>query len=269
MAEGDLNKKIEGAKETMGELLFATRDFSDEVKKSAKEVFGIGTSANSATKAFRDISSSIKDTLSTMDEIVKGNVTVKDLAKEQEKYAKTQAKFQVEYSQALNKTKLSQTQINKILAGTLDYQDAIMGDLDNMDSSLSGLLDSFYEQAKINKENVGIMDQMVDRAKKIEGGIGLAGAAFEGMGTILDKAGLGGIGSKMGLDVAVKEGRKLSAELTNGGEEAAGIGTKLKVAGKMAATIGENLLKSFGPLVLIGMLVKEFISDTKLVDEAA
>ena len=43
MAKGDLNKNIEGAKETMDELLFATRAFTDEVKKSAKEVFGIGS----------------------------------------------------------------------------------------------------------------------------------------------------------------------------------------------------------------------------------
>ena len=111
MAKGDLNKNIEGAKETMGELLFATRDFTDEVKKSAKEVFGIGTSANSATKAFRDISTSLQNMSSNMDDIVEGNVTVKDLAKEQNKYAKTQAKFQTEYRQALGKTKLTQTQI--------------------------------------------------------------------------------------------------------------------------------------------------------------
>ena len=112
MAEGDLNKKIEGAKETMGELLFATRDFTDEVKKSAKEVFGIGTSANAATKAFRDISSSLRDMSSQMDNIVKGNVTVKDLAKEKLKYDKTQAKFQVEYRQALERPMLSLVKIN-------------------------------------------------------------------------------------------------------------------------------------------------------------
>ena len=276
MAKGDLNKNIEGAKETMGELLFATRDFSDEVKKSAKEVFGIGTSANAATKSFKDISSSLRDMSSQMDEIVKGNVTVKDLAKEQEKYAKTQAKFQVEYSQALNKAnatlgknKISQEKINGILHNNLSLEEAFGDSVVDIEKSSLRLLESFTQQAKINTENDVIMSNMADRAKKIEKGVGLAGAAFGSMGAILEKAGLGNIGSKMGLDVAVKEGRKLSAELTNGGVEAAGLGTKLKVAGKMAGTIGKNLMKSFGPIAIIGFLIKELIESFILVDEAS
>lgn len=269
MAKGDFKKNIEGAKETMDELLFATRDFTDEVKKSAKEVFGIGTSANSATKAFRDISTSIQNMSANMDDIVKGNVTVKDLAKEQNKLSKSQAKFQVEYRQALGKTKLTQTQIKDILSGQLDYEDAILNDLDDMDSSLSGLLDKYHQQAKINKENGRIMADMAKRTKNIQKGVGLAGAAFSGLGGILKKAGLGDIGDKMGLDKAVSEGKKLSAELTDGGDNAATIGDKLRVAGKMATTIGKNLMKSFGPLAILTFIVKELTRAVKEVDKAA
>ena len=266
MAKGDFKKNIEGAKETMDELLFATRDFTDEVKKSAKEVFGIGTSANSATKAFRDISTSLQNMSSQMDDIVEGNVTVKDLAKEQNKYAKTQAKFQTEYSQALSKAGVSQKEINKVLNGNLTLSELRVKYADLATSSEGDLLEIYEEQAKINADNALIMADMAKRANNIQKGVGLAGAAFSGLGGILKKAGLKDIGDKMGLDEAVAEGRKLSATLTKGGKNAAGLGTKLKVAGKMAATIGKNLMASFGPIALIGIAIKELIGGFTTID---
>ena len=249
--------------------MFATRDFANEARASAKAVFDNNVQATAAAKAFKDISKSLAEQSAMFDDIVDGNITLTDLTKTQNKYAKTQAKFQVEYRQALNKTKLTQTQINKILSGQLDYEDAILNDLDGMDSSLSSLLDKYNEQSKINKENLAIMDKMAKRAKNIDDGLGLAGKTVSGLGSVLKKAGLGDIGDKMGLDKAAEEGRKLSAELTNGGAEAAGMGTKLKVAGKMAGTIGKNLAKSFGPVAIIALLLKEMISAVKEVDEAA
>ena len=264
-----IRDNVESTRETMDELLFATRDFANEARASAKAVFDNNVQATAAAKAFKDISKSLAEQSAMFDDIVDGNITLTDLTKTQNKYAKTQAKFQVEYRQALNKTKLTQTQINKILSGQLDYEDAILNDLDGMDSSLSSLLDKYNEQSKINKENLAIMDKMAKRAKNIDDGLGLAGKTVSGLGSVLKKAGLGDIGDKMGLDKAAEEGRKLSAELTNGGAEAAGMGTKLKVAGKMAGTIGKNLAKSFGPVAIIALLLKEMISAVKEVDEAA
>lgn len=257
MAKGDLKKSVEGAKTEMSELLFATRDFTDEVKKSAKEVFGVGTSANQATKAFRDIGSSLTDMSSSMDSIVEGTKTTTDLAKQQNKYAKAQAKFQTEYRQALDKARVSQKDIEKILKGQLSIDQLKVKNANLAYSSEGDLLSLYEEQFKINQENASIMAEMADRADNIQAGVGLAGAAFSSMGKTLKKAGLGDLGDKMGLDEAVEEGRALSAQLTNGGEASATIATKLKVAGKMAKTIGKNLLDSFGPIALMGIVVKE------------
>ena len=248
MAKGDFKKNIEGAKETMDELLFATRDFTDEAKQASKAVFGIGTNASQATKAFKDLGTSITNQAAMMDDIVSGTATAVDLAKEQNKYAKAQDKLLVEQRQLLSQIR---------------DQGGKMTD----DQEYLKLL--YEEQLDVNKANKEVMGEMARRAKNIQKGVGLAGAAFSGLGKTLKKIGLGDIGDKMGLDKAVEEGRKLSAELTDGGDNAATIGDKLRVAGKMATTIGKNLMKSFGPLAILTFIVKELTGAVKEVDKAA
>ena len=50
-----MKKNLNEAKEALDELLFASRDFTDEANKAAKAVFGIGTQARETTKSFRYI----------------------------------------------------------------------------------------------------------------------------------------------------------------------------------------------------------------------
>jgi len=248
MAKGKFKKEVEEAKGTMDELLFATRDFTDEAKAAAKAVFGIGTNANQATKAFRDIGTSLTNQAAMIDDIVSGTATAADLAKEQNKYSKAQAKLLVEQRQLKSK---------------IDSQNRAATTAEQK------LLDLYDEQLKVNTDNKEVMADMASRANNIQKGVGLAGAAFSGMGKILKKAGLGDLGDKMGLDEAVKEGRELSAELTNGGEASATIATKLRVAGTMAKTIGKNLAQAFGPLAILTFIGKEIKDAFWEVDETA
>lgn len=241
-------KDIEEAKGTMDELLFATRDFTDEAKEASKAVFGIGTNANNATKAFRDIGTSIANQAAMMDDIVSGTATAADLAKEQNKYAKAQDKLLVEQRQLLSK---------------------IAAQGGKMTDEQEYLKILYEEQLEVNKDNEKVMGEMARRAGNIQKGVGLAGAAFEGVGKALKNAGLSGIGEKMGLDEAVKKGRELSATLTDGGNLSATLGTKLRVAGKMAGTIGKNLLDSLGPMALLGKALSMLVLAFKDSDKEA
>ena len=83
MANGNTKKNINDTKQAMDDLLFATRDFTDEVQKSAKEVFGIGTQARAATKAFRDIANITREIDTDINDILEGTKSVEDLTKSQ------------------------------------------------------------------------------------------------------------------------------------------------------------------------------------------
>ena len=151
MAKGKLKKEVEEAKGTMDELLFATRDFTDEAKQAAKAVFGIGTNASQATKAFKDIGTSIANQAAMMDDIVSGTATAADLAKEQNKYAKSQSKLLVEQRQLLSK---------------------IAAQGGKMTDEQEYLKILYEEQLDVNKANEKVMGEMARRANNIQKGVG-------------------------------------------------------------------------------------------------
>tara|TARA_R110001583_G_scaffold2725_2_gene19000 strand:+ start:830 stop:3250 length:2421 start_codon:yes stop_codon:yes gene_type:complete len=260
MANGNTKKNINDTKQAMDELLFATRDFTDEVQKSAKEVFGIGTQARAATKAFRDIANITREIDTDIDDILDGTKSIEDLTKSQLKLEQKKKNLTTEYRIALDKAGVSVKDISKIVKGEVALTDHLVENYADMSTENSNLLDLFEQQTQAIRDTEKELSGVAEKAKEIESNMGGTGTALKGLGGILKKTGLGDFADKMGIDDAVDSGRKLSASLGKGG-------SKAKVASHMVGKIGANLAKAFGPAALIAMAIDQIVKAFKQLDQ--
>jgi len=106
------------------------------------------------------------------------------------------------------------------------------------------------------------MEAIVEQEDKVQQTMGLLGTATEGVSKGMDKAGLGAVTQRIGLDDALSSTRALV-------EAGGGNVTKMEAAGHMAGQLGKNLMKSLGPIALIAMAVNELIDAFKMIDGAS
>ena len=252
----DANKNANNLKETLSEILFEQRNLADESRKFTKEVFESALQAQSAAKAFRDIANSTRDINREMGEVLSGEKAYDELQKDIVKQKTTQRALEVEATQAFLKMGYDLGDINSALneqEGIWKLIDKSSIDLNNNQLSLASLyaqqLDSLVDQ---NSE----MDELANRAKTIEGGLGISGKAAGGFSEILDKMGGGKFSKLLNIDGAVKDARKLSSVLTEGGKNALGPLGKSQVAGQLFSSMGAGLAKALGPIALIIELLK-------------
>ena len=260
MANGNTKKNIEATKQAMDELTFATRDFTDEVQKSAKEVFGIGTQARMVTKAFRDIANVTREIDTDIDDILDGTKTLSDLTKSQAKLEQKKKNLTTEYRIALDKAGVSAKDIAKITSGEADLTDTIVDNYGDISKENAKLLDLFDQQLQTITDTEEELGDVADRAAEIESNLGATGTILGGLGGVLKKAGLGDLADKMGLEDAVKSGRQLSASL-------GGTGKKGKVAAHMISQVGKNFIKAGGPAALLAMAVDKIVAAFKQLDQ--
>ena len=253
-----IREQIEATQEEMNELVFATRDFANEARDAAKAVYENSVQAAAVSKAFKDIGKAITDQASIIEDVLDGTKDINDLAKEQIKFANSKRKLEVEYSQALAKAGISQKSINKLVKGQGDLTSIVADELGDISKEQATLLSMFEEQVKVNSDNEKIMEEMRKRAKEIDKGMGAFGKTAMGLQKTLNAIGLGKLGERLGIEDAIKSGRKLSAELTKGGSKQASFTDKIKVGNKVMGEMGKSLGKSLGPLAIVATLADVF-----------
>ena len=263
-------------KESVQDVLFFTRDYADEAKKAAKEVFGSTIAASETSKAFKDVADAAKQITDNYAGVITGEKQFADLQKESLALEASKASLATEYAQALTAMNVSAEDQTKILNGTLDVFDALDASSDNLTQSQFTLAELFEEQNQQLKDEAANMAEIAKRAKTIDDAmrpLGESAISLQDMGDGLSKglsqAGLGDISGKLGIEDAITGARETAAGLTKGGTEALNMGGKLKVAGNMATTMGKNLMKSLGPAALIAMAIEQIVSAFKLIDGAS
>jgi len=261
----EIAEEVVKIREEMSEVVFASRDFANEAAKAAKAYFENNIQVAETRKAFKDIAKTIQETSMMVEDIITGQKDISEIAKNQVKYEQNKKKLASELKQALGGIKLDEKQIEEFKKGTLDLDTALLMQAPKIGKEQELLLKLYLEQFKALQLQDKEMEEMGRRAENIEGGMGRFGRGIKGLGGVLKKVGLDGLGKSMGLDKAVKEGRELSAALTKGGDSASKIGTKLKVAGKMAGSIIGSLDKAFGPLAIF----MKIFSVMKDIDKSA
>ena len=142
-----MNKNLNNAKETLDELVFASRDFTDEVQKAAKATFGVGTQARETLKAFRSLSKITEEVAKDVEELVEGTQDLSDIQKKQNKILDSRKKLQLEFNQSLGDSLKHGRALNK---------------------DQSRLLLLFNEQFKVLDDLEGEMGKMATHAKNVE-----------------------------------------------------------------------------------------------------
>ena len=271
---GESVKKTQDLKETLSELLFEQRSFTDEARKLAKNLFESNTQATATARAFRGISNISRDINSQIEDIISGEQSYENLAKSINKLKKEESLLNVELEQALraamtnsNELAFSEEQINEVLEGRLGVLDLVAQAEKEVNNVAFDLLALYDSQNAALKEQNAELEEVEKRAKNIQSGTGLAGSIFGGVEDIANKLGGSKFVKTLGLDEAVSEGRKLSAVLTKGGNIQAGGLARTQVMGKMFEVVGKNILKALGPLTLITQFVQGLLEADKETTE--
>jgi len=261
----EIAEEILKLKGEMDEVVFATRDFANEAAIAAKAFFNNNIQVAETRKAFKDIAKTVSETSMMVSDVVTGQKDISEVAKQQVKYEQNKKKLAAEFQQIGAKNLLSARDLKKLAQGQFDIDSSKYKKHQKLSEESKSLIRIYQEQYKALKLQDKEMEEMGKRAENIEGGMGRFGRGIKGLGGVLKKVGLSGLGKSMGLDKAVKEGRELSAALTKGGKAASTIGTKLAVAGKMAGSIIGSLDAAFGPLAIF----MKIFSIMKDIDKSA
>ena len=255
-----IDSTLESAKDSFDELLFAARDFSNEVAKSAKAVFQNSIQASEQAKSFKTLASLSRDFASEIADIADGTKSISDLNKLLTKQEEAKKKFNIEYRQALTQAGVSQENIKSIIDDQLSIYEVLNNEIDNLTENQMTLLNYYEEQNNVLKDQEQTLEQIEGRANEIEDAFGGAGKVAEGLETALNKVGGSKLTERLGLSDAITKSRQFAANLTKGQAGPVGmtkkIGNQFKVLGNLAGNIGGNLVKSLGPVpIIIGAVV--------------
>ena len=255
-------------KENLNDILFEQRNLADESRKFAKAVFDSSTQATATAASFRGIASISAIINSKIEDIVTGEKTLKELQKDRNKLREKENALGVELNQAVGKFGASNIDIQEILKNNVSLYDALGDSVEGLDSDQLGLLAIYEDQLNTLKDQKKEYDDIEAFAKKIDSNMGVAGKATEGLSGILDNIGAGDIGKKLGLEDAIKGGRKEAARLAGtAGKGMTPMAKQLKVAGNMIGTMGKSLAKALGPVTIIAELVKGLMEADKQTNE--
>ena len=125
-------------------------------------------------------------------------------------------------------------------------------DRDLSEEDKQNAADNLIQADELNKA----LEKRLGYEKNITKAMGLQGNLASGINEGLKKSGFGKLADSLGIDDAIKSNRKFTKSLLDGGKKAATIGDKFKIAKNFVGSLGKNLLKALGPVVLIAELVQ-------------
>ena len=161
-----MKKNINDAKDALDELLFASRDFTDEIAKSAKAYFGVSTQAKETLKAFRNLSKVTGEIGKDVEELLDGTKSLADVEKTQNKVLESRKKLSLELNQSLGSINLSEEQITQFKKGQLDLDEALLNQAHKLEDNQERLLILYQEEFKVLELLEGEMKKMAEMLKR-------------------------------------------------------------------------------------------------------
>lgn len=230
----EFNKAFRNVNQEVNELFSTLNSVSDEIKGQTQGY----QLANKAVSNLTGVFGKLKD--------IQENIKIansKDLKLLQEK-ALAERK-NLEQSQRLLKDKATTVGLSEKEVATL--------------ANINGLLE---EQSGLYQDIENTLAQVVQNEKIINETTGTLGALTEGFSEGLKKAGLGAIDAKLGLGEALQN----TKAMVEAGE---GNVSKMEAAGHLAKQLGSNLMKSLGPIALIGFAIEQLVEAFKMIDSTS
>jgi len=230
----EFNKAFRNVNDEVNELFSGLNSISDEIKG---QVQGYQL-ANKAVSNLTGVFGKLKD---IQDNIKTANS--KDLKTLQEKVLAERKNL--EQSQRLLKEKATTVGLSEKEVATL--------------ANVNGLLE---EQEGLYQNIEATLSQVVANEQILEETTGTLGALTEGFSEGLKKAGFGAIEAKLGLGEALQN----TKAMVEAGE---GNVSKMEAAGHLAKQLGSNLMKSLGPVALIGFAIEQLVEAFKMIDSTS
>ena len=266
----DKSKDLE---KNLREVLFLTRDYASEARNATKAIFESSEQASAAATAFKKVANVTRDIGTEMDDVLSGALSFEQASKKINQYEQARKSLMTEQKQALDKilaTKMSEEQkeiaIGKAMESNAGLADVISDIRESLTEDEAYLLDLYQAQGEALDGMGDDVSDIANRAGNIDDAFGLAGGSAEGLDTVLKNLGGGKFSKMLGIEEAVGDTRQFAAQITKGGKNAAGMGGKFKVVGKLVQSLGKNLMKSLGPMALLAIAVQQVVEAFKLID---
>ena len=250
-ATAETVKSQEQLRNNVEETLYLQRDYASEVQKLSKALGVNSLQTAELKKSFKDVANYAKDLANAVDEVVDGTLDLADLESKIAKGKQAETNFNKELERSLTAmladTGLllgNEALITEALADhnkLRDIQLAFAGDLTEEQQSLLDLYASQSEELQIQKE---YQDDLLKRAANQQKAFGLTGDILKSSTEAMKQLGLGSLASAFNFDKASEAGKKMAAQLTNGGEKALTTAGRIKVLQASISELGKGFVKN-------------------------
>jgi len=233
------------------ETLFLQRDYSSEVQKLGKSL-GLSTFQSSELKkSFKDTANYAKDLANAVDDVLDGTLDLAELEAKIAKGKQSEITFNKELERSLTAmladTGLllgNETLIAEALADHNKLKDVQLMFARDLTKDQQTLLDLYASQSEELQTQKEYQDDLVKRAKNQKEAFGLTGDILKSSTEAMKELGLGSLASAFNFDKASDAGKKMAAELTNGGERALTTAERVKVLQASFSELGKGFVKN-------------------------
>lgn len=233
------------------ETLFLQRDYSSEVQKLGK---GLGLStfqSSELKKSFKDTANYVKDLANAVDDVLDGTLDLAELEAKIAKGKQSEITFNKELERSLTAmladTGLllgNETLIAEALEDHNKLRDVQLMFAKDLTEDQQTLLDLYASQSEELQTQKKYQDDLVKRAKNQKEAFGLTGDILNSSTEAMKELGLGSLASAFNFDKASEAGKKMAAELTNGGERALSTAERVKVLQASFSELGKGFVKN-------------------------
>jgi hypothetical protein len=238
-------------RDVLEETLFLQRDYSSEVQKLGKNLQLGAIQTAELKKAFKDTANYAKDLTNAVDDVLDGTL---DLAELEAKIAKgkvAQTNLDKETFRTLEKIFGENNKIKDLQSlmteGKLD-ESKLQGYINDKSKEFTEeqqlLITIYNEQKEALEEQTKEQDKLLKRAKNQKEAFGLTGDILKSSTEAMKELGLGSLASAFNFDKASAAGKKMAAELTDGGEEALSTAGRVKVLQASFSELGKGFVKN-------------------------
>jgi hypothetical protein len=262
-------------RDVLEETLFLQRDYSSEVQKLGKNLQLGAIQTAELKKAFKDTANYAKDLTNAVDDVLDGTL---DLAELEAKIAKgkvAQTNLDKETFRTLEKIFGENNKIKDLQSlmteGKLD-ESKLQGYINDKSKEFTEeqqlLITIYNEQKEALEEQTKEQDKLLERAKNQKEAFGLTGDILKSSTEAMKELGLGSLASAFNFDKAAAAGKKMAAELTNGGEQALSTAGRIKVLQASFSELGKGFVKNITSFeVIAAFALKSAIEASKQTAE--
>ena len=251
-----IDKKVE----QIIERLSQSRDIVQYFQDIAKLTSLSAVDAKALQDALKGVAKSSKEVLQNFQDASKGAKSTAEAQKDLNKSLKTQQSINIEVNKALKNQGFQQDHIRKILAKTGAEREKYLYKIIDAQEFDVEAVQNAVQQYDIQAANVEQAQENLKIAQNYNTALGATGGLIGGVSEGLKKMGFDFGIVNDALEEAKEKMIEVSEKVTNGGQEAASFGDKLKVMGSGLSSLGGNIAKGLlDPLFLAEQFVDKLL----------